>query len=166
LAQVASLSHPEVSSVVKALEKRGIVNIHFVGRSHQVVLNEKSYILKSIIEPVFKAESNTINSLLTTIRSFFENERGITSVAVFGSVAKGLEKESSDIDLLVIAEDKERANTCVSRANTETISRFGLAISQLLFSKEEFARKRNTQLGKSILESYILVWGKDLRGVL
>src|SRR3990170_2678010 len=72
LARTAGLSHPETSKVLKTLEKRGVVRLQPIGRAYQVSLNEESYILKSMIEPLFRAEENTLSSLLSTIKSFFK----------------------------------------------------------------------------------------------
>ena len=71
LARTAGLSHPEVSRVVKELERRGIAKLQPVGRAQQISLNEKSYVLKSMIEPLFRAEKNTVDSLISTIKPFF-----------------------------------------------------------------------------------------------
>ena len=101
LAKAADLSHPQTSKVLRGLESRGVVRLQPVGRAHQVSLNDESYVLKSVVEPLFAAERNTINSLVSTIRPFFEDKR-IVSVAIFGSVARGLEREASDIDLLIV----------------------------------------------------------------
>ncbi|MBI2937165.1 MAG: nucleotidyltransferase domain-containing protein [Thaumarchaeota archaeon] len=165
LARTAGLSHPETSKVLKTLEKRGVVRLQPIGRAYQVSLNEESYILKSMIEPLFQAEENTLSSLLSTIKSFFKDKR-ISTVAIFGSVAKGIEKDTSDIDLLVIAEDREFANECVSRASAATTSRFGFALSPLIMSKERFIQESDRELEKSILESYTLVCGKDLKKII
>ena len=165
LARTAGLSHPAVSLVVKDLESRGVVRLQPVGKAHQVVLNDESYILKSIVEPMIKAEENTLNSLVSTIRPFFR-EKGVTSVAIFGSVAKGLERRLSDVDLLIIADDRELANDCAARASTTTLSRFGVRLSPLIMDEALFVRKRGGDLAKSILESYTLVWGRDLREII
>lgn len=165
LARIAGISHPQASTVLRELEKRGMVKIQPVGKAYQVSLNRDSYILKSIVEPVFKAEENTLNSLISTIKPFFSDKR-ISVVAVFGSLARGLEKDTSDIDLLVITEDTEFANECVSRAGIEAFAKFGFPLSPLIMSKARFIRERNTDLVKSILESYVTVYGKDLRKVV
>ncbi len=162
LARVSGLSHPEVSLVVKTLERRGVVRLQPVGNARQVVLNDESYILKSMVEPVIEAEANTLDSLVSTVRPFFR-EKGVTSVAIFGSVARGLERKSSDVDLLVIADDKELANDCVARASEAALSKFGLGLSPLIMDHAHFIRKRGEDLARSILESYTLVWGKDLK---
>jgi len=165
LARTAGLSHPEVSRVVKELEKRGIAKLQPVGRAQQISLNEESYVLKSMIEPLFRAEKNTVNSLISTIKPFFRDSR-IVSVAIFGSMVRGLERNTSDIDLLVIAKDREVANECVARASSAAFSRFGIAMSPFIIEEERFIREHDRELEKSILESYILSYGKDPKEII
>lgn len=165
LAKTAGLSHPEVSKVVKQFERRGVVKLQPVGKAQQISLNEESYILKTIVEPLITAEKDTLGSLVSTIEPFFKDER-ISSVAIFGSVARGLEKDVSDTDLLIIAEDKELVIECAARASTATLSRFGLALSPLIMDRDRFIRRHNSELEKSILESYILVCGEDLKEIV
>ena len=43
-----------------------------VGRAYQVSLNKESYTVKSLIEPLFAAEKNTVGSLISAIAPFFE----------------------------------------------------------------------------------------------
>ncbi len=162
LARTAGLSHPTVSKVARELERRGVVKLQPVGRAYQISLNEESYVLRSVIEPLFTAERDTLSSLVSTIKPFFKDER-ISSVAIFGSVARGLERNASDIDLLIIADDRELANDCAARASTTTLSKFGLSLSPLIMDEGRLVRKRNGELEKSILESYTLVRGKDLK---
>jgi DNA-binding MarR family transcriptional regulator len=165
LAKTAGLSHPEVSLVVKDLESRGVVRLQPVGRALQVTLNDDSYILKAVVEPLITAEEKTLSALVSTVKSFFSDRR-ISSVAVFGSVAKGLERRHSDIDVLIISNDRELANNCAARAGAATLSRFGLGLSPLIMDETTFARRQGEDLTNSILESYIQVWGRDLREIV
>lgn len=89
LARTADLSHPEVSSVVRILEKRGVVKLQPVGRAQQVVLNEESYVLNSIVQPAITAEEGTLAALLATIKPSLD-DKTIESAAVFGSAVGGL----------------------------------------------------------------------------
>jgi predicted nucleotidyltransferase len=163
LARTSGLSHPEVSLVVRDLERRGVVRLQPVGRAHQVILNEENYILKSIVEPLFAAETNTLKAFISTIGPSFKHSR-ISSVAIFGSVARRLEKRISDIDLLIISNDKDIANECAARATTATLSRFGLVLSPLVMDEDSFRQGR--ELVGSILESYTMVCGRDLREIV
>ena len=164
LARTAGLSHPEVALVVRNLEKRGVVRLQPVGRAYQVILNEESYVLNSIVRPVVKAEEETLGAVIHAIKPFF-NDESIKSVAVFGSAAKGLEGEHSDIDTLIIADHRELATERVANANTETVSKFGLGLSPLIMNEGTFAKRKKQDLGKSILESYKMVRGKDLKEI-
>ena len=162
LARTAGLSHPEVALVVRNLEKRGVVRLQPVGRAHQVILNEESYVLNSIVRPAIQAEEETLRAVILAIKPFFDDE-SIKSVAVFGSAAKGHEGKQSDIDTFIIADDRELATERVADANTETVSKFGFGLSPLIMSETTFARKKKQDLGRSILESYTMVRGRDLK---
>jgi predicted nucleotidyltransferase len=162
LSLAAGVSHPQASAVLKGLERRGVVKLQPVGKAYQVSLNEESYVIKSMIEPLFTAERDTVDSLIATIRPFFDYAR-ILSAAVFGSVASGEEGNASDIDLLVIADDRGFAIRKAAGAAFAVLSQFGHVLSPLILSRERFAKDRDEELEKSILEHYVLVCGKDLR---
>ena len=164
LARTAGLSHPEVALVVRNLEKRGVVRLQPVGRAQQVILNEESYVLNSIVRPAIEAEEGTIAAVISTIKPFF-NDGSIKSVAIFGSSAKGLEGNQSDIDIFIVANDRERANERIADANGESVSRFGFGLSPMIMSESTFARKKEEDFGKSILQSYRMVTGKDLKEI-
>ena len=164
LARTAGLSHPEVSLVVRNLERWGVVRLQPVGRAQQVLLNEESYVLNSIVRPAIKAEEGTLKALMATIRPFLKG-KPINSAAVFGSAARGLERKRSDVDLLVIAEDGEVANEKVARASAAAVSKFGTGLSPLIMDKASFASRKNDDLAKSILGAYKMVCGKDLKEV-
>jgi predicted nucleotidyltransferase/DNA-binding transcriptional ArsR family regulator len=165
LARAADLSHPQASKVLKGLESRGVVRLQPIGRANQVSLNDESYVLKSVIEPLFAAEGDTVNSLASAIRPFFEDER-IASVAIFGSVARGVEKETSDIDLLIIAEDSDLANERAAAATVASLSAFGHALSPLILDRKRFAKNGGGELEKSILAHYTLVYGIDPKEIV
>ena len=165
LAKAAGLSHPQASKVLKGLESRGVVRLQPVGRAYQVSLNDESYILKSVIEPLFAAERDTVGSLASTIRPFFEDER-IVSVAIFGSVARGLEREASDIDLLIVADDRDLANERAAAATIAVLSVFGHALSPLILDRGRFAKNGKGELERSILAHYTLVCGIDPKEII
>jgi len=163
LARTSGLSHPGVSLVVRDLERRGVVRLQPVGRAHQVILNEESYILKSVVEPLIAAETNTLRALVSTIGAFFRDNR-ISSVAIFGSVARGLEKRISDVDLLIVSSDEDLANECAARATAAALSKFGLGLSPLVMDEASF--RQGGDLVESILGSYTMVCGRDLREII
>jgi predicted nucleotidyltransferase len=162
LSVAAGVSHPQASAVLKELERRGVVRLQPVGRAYQVSLNEDSYIVRSIIEPIFSAENETMSSMISSIRPFFDHPR-ILSAAIFGSVARGEEGATSDVDLLIVTEDRGLANERAAGAMEAVLPRFGHGLSPLILPKERFIRDRDGELAKSILGSYAMVCGEDLK---
>jgi DNA-binding MarR family transcriptional regulator len=65
LAEDAGISHTEAAATVQDLEKAGIILVQPVGRSHQISLNEKSYILNKIVEPAFTAEQDSFSKVIS-----------------------------------------------------------------------------------------------------
>lgn len=161
LAEEAKVSPNETALVIHGLEKFGIVKIQPIGRAYQLELNEESYLLKKIIEPILKAERNTIDELVQVLRQHLDTKK-IISAAVFGSVTKGEEKIDSDIDLLVISNDDEHAIAQISNASEQVFSVFHGSLSPIIFSDKEFKAKRKGSLVQSIIDNHILICGKKI----
>lgn len=165
LAEDSGISHTEASDTVQDLERLGIVMIQPIGRSHQVSLNEKSYILNKMIRPAIAAEHDLSSNIIMTLRNGLKfNE--ITSAVVFGSMARGEEKIQSDLDLLVISDNYDVAIEIVSAVAEDIFAKFHKKLSHIIFSKKQIKAKRGSDLVKSILKDHILVAGRDLTSVI
>lgn len=162
LAQEAKVSPNETALTIHKLEKFGIVKIQPIGRAYHLELDKESYLLKKIIEPIIKAEKNTVNELIQVLRRHLDAKKVISAV-VFGSVAKGEEKIDSDIDLLVISNDKDYAFTLISDAIQQIFSLFHGSISPLVFTEKEFKSKQKEPLIESIIGNHVLICGKEIR---
>ncbi len=134
-----------------------------MGRSYLVTLNEQSFVLQRIMKPIIHAESETLDELVNLLRRCFKREE-INSVYLFGSVVKGEEKKDSDVDLLVISSDFEKASAAVSKAQEQVAAAFNKQLSPLILSERELASKRSksSELIDSIISDHIFVVGKDL----
>ncbi len=165
LAHDAGLSHPGVSETISGLEKLGVVQIQPIGRSHRVSLNEKSYVLKKIIEPMFITEKQTFDQVISILKKHLGTKK-IISAVVFGSVSIGQEKEDSDIDVFIVSDDFDCAITVVSNAGDEIFTKFHSRISPLVFSESEFKSKKKSALVCSILDNHINIHGKNLESAL
>ena len=165
LAKDAGASHPEVSKVIDKLEKFGVVKIQPVGKAYQLSLNNKSYVLTKIVEPAIRAEQRTLDEIILMLKKYFDAEE-IIAAAIFGSVVKETEKEDSDIDLLVITDDIEKANVIIADAQEEIGLIFHSKISPIIFSKKEFKSKKNTNLVRSIINNHIMVTDKNLEKMI
>ena len=167
LAETAGVSASEASLVARQLEEDGILRLQPVGRSFLVTLNDESFVVQRIMKPVIRAESETISELVKLLKGCFvrlEEGAAIQSVYLFGSVVKGEERRDSDVDLLVISSDFEKASAIVSRAQGRVAAAFNKQLSPLILSESELGRKKrkNSELINSMASSHMLVAGKDL----
>jgi predicted nucleotidyltransferase len=161
LASEANVTHNEAALAVHDLEKMGIVKIQPIGRAYHLELNEDSYILNEIIMPAMNAEKNTMNELTVVLKKIFDT-RKIIIAAIFGSVASNKEEMDSDIDLLIISNDRDHAIALISEASRQISARFNGNLSPIIFTEKEFKAKQKGSLVQSIIDNHILISGKKI----
>jgi predicted nucleotidyltransferase len=162
LAEEAKVTPNEAALTIHDLERFGIVKIQPVGRAYQLDLNKKSYILDRIIEPIIKHEKNTFSELLALLKKHLDTKKIITAV-IFGSTVKGQEKIDSDLDLLVVSNDREHAVTQIAEATEQIFSIFHSSVSPIIFTEKEFKAKQKESLIRSIIDNHVLICGKSIK---
>lgn len=169
LSREIAITPPNVSKVLKELEKEGVIVSKKAGRSILHSLNRNHYLVKNIILPVFIKENQfkkTLAEILKTKLNF-----PIESIILFGSVARGEEKPKSDIDLLFIISNKSNSADLedkVLNLNNQIVKNFGNSISPLIIKTSEFKKKivKNNKLIKSILKEGEVLQGKMISEIL
>lgn len=109
IAKKLNTNHMIISRKLKELEKENIVDYKEEGRN-------KAYFLKKTIEArnhVISAENYKLNNIIKeapSLRNIFERiqkDKRIKLAILFGSYAKGLAKQDSDVDIYIEATDKK-----------------------------------------------------------
>ncbi len=162
LAEEAKVTPNEAALTIHDLERLGIIKIQPIGRAYQLELNKKSYILNKIIEPIIESEKNTLVELLAILKKHLDSKKIITAV-IFGSVVKGQEKIDSDMDLLVVSNDRDHVIAQISKAIEQIFSIFHGSISPIVFTEKEFKAKQKESLIRSIIDNHILICGKSIK---
>ncbi len=166
LARTANVSVNEAALTIRDLEDLGIVTVQPVGRSHQLSLNRKNYILNKVIEPVFKTEEDALEELLKVLKKNLDRKKVIVSAALFGSVAKGKEKPDSDVDILVISNDFDAASQIISNALVEVAEVFHAQLAPMTLSQKELQSKKESDLIRSIVADHVMICGKGLESMM
>ncbi|MDE1766185.1 MAG: nucleotidyltransferase domain-containing protein [Thaumarchaeota archaeon] len=161
LAKQAKISVNETALTVHHLEKLGIIKIQPVGNAYQLELNEESYILNKLVEPVIMAEKRTVLELVNLLRQHLDTSKVISAV-IFGSVATGHEKIDSDIDLLVVSDYRDHVIDRISKASQQVFLEFNGSLSPLIFTQKEFKAKQKGSLIQSIIDDHILICGRKI----
>src|SRR5487761_593696 len=163
LAKVSEVSPAEAALVAKRLQELGLIRLEPVGKSYQVLLNEKNYVLNKIMKQIIIAEEKTFDELLSILKRNLDDPK-VISACVFGSVSRREEKEDSDIDVLVISNDFEGANELIAHTYEDVFLIFGNRLSSSGMTEKEFKRKaiEKNRLVMSILENHTTFKGKDI----
>ncbi len=166
LAKISGRAVATTARAVHRLEDRGIVTVAYDGRSHMVRPNMKSYALKRVLAPAIRAEESAYDAMLGVLRrDLARNPRSITSAAVFGSTVRGEDHDRSDVGLLVVSDKYEDAIEATMRPARDIYSIFNLSLEPMVYTTEQFAEQKDEYFLASVLERYVMVYGKDLRSL-
>ena len=78
-------------------------------------------------------------------------------IILFGSVARGEDKEDSDVDILILSRNKQRTKDNAIGKAMDILLDTGTYISVKVFSPQEFERLKNTQFIAQIEKEGVLI---------
>ena len=107
LSRACDLPKATVSTIINDWDKAGLVLIRHQGRNKMAELNKKFYLLPEI-KRIFGKSKDFHRPLLKKLESMpVLKKQGVLAVLVFGSRVRGSFTSKSDLDILVVVEDKE-----------------------------------------------------------
>ncbi len=137
----------------------GLLDIGAHGHSKTIKVNKKSYVFTQIICPLFETEQNTFSALLSELKMMIKPNE-VTLFALFGSVAEHMEKPNSDIDLLIVTDNKERVETILTKKQGIIAAQFGNELSHHIFSLEEFKKKQKSPFLQDAKKKSLIFYGE------
>lgn len=118
-----------ISKIVGVLEKENLLIVNRKGKIKMFMLNEKNIFVNKFLLPIFKIEEELFRSMKKSIVKSFP-EGVVSSILIYGSYAKGIERLESDIDVMAVAKSKSSEEKC--RGLSEKISQEFLEMGVLL----------------------------------
>lgn len=145
------LSYGLVHRELQNLKYLGLVSERHKGKLRHFKINKLSPIYSEVRGLILKTEglANVIGILLNRIK-------GISYALVFGSIAKGEDIESSDVDILIVGDaDEGRIVEAAGKAER----RLGREVNYILWSEREFSRKirENNPLLSDIMKGPVIM---------
>ena len=120
-------------------ERLGIVTAKRVGKEKLYQVNHGHYLYPELQRIVYKTVA-----LGDALREVLANVKGIECAFIYGSVAKGSEKETSDIDLFILGRpDHPRLSSVLS----DVENRVGREVSVVTMAPDEWQRRRQAGEG-------------------
>ncbi len=131
VAKYSKINYKNTYFMIKELEKEGIVTLKTFGKNKKVILNKKAHPL--IFEAEFERRKKLLKNKDFLIIFKHLSELNFPFIALlFGSYAKGTAQKHSDIDLLIVCEERRQQNI------QETLDLFPLHIHPTFTKFEDF----------------------------
>jgi len=153
----------------RAVQKmKDLIRMQAVGKSRIISLNIENPTIRSYLIISSDEEKKDFLKNQPIINKIASELQTKDTVILFGSYAKGNEKESSDIDILIISKNGEKT---ISFSKYEIL--FKKRINPIFITKSEFAqmlRERGENAGRQALKKHIILqnpetfWGCVLNG--
>lgn len=157
LSSYCGVSVRGVIDILTQFERYGFVKSRRVGKAILWKLDEKNYILKSLVRPTFEAEKDLLEHLKRKI-SELVRKSPVQKAVIYGSVARGEERPDSDIDLLLIVNKKGKwTDELQDKLREEILGLFGNALSIIVCTPDEY-KKMGGEL-KRELENGVAAFG-------
>ena len=162
------LDYAYVNREVNKLIKKEIISKKTVGNSNLCSLNLKN---DEAIVLIFDYETSKKSAfykrhkvLKTYFLDLFREIKGfdVYSFVIFGSYANGTETGKSDLDILIVIEDKKKSDK-LHKAINNIFSLSTVEISPMIIDRKDFvemlANKIKLNVGKEALKSHIILYG-------
>lgn len=170
VARLTALSPPAAHSALRSLLDARVLGREIVGRQHLYRLNSGGRLVRDLLRPLFAREA----AIREDTGAFLEKQlaatglrRSVVSAVLYGSLAAGRTRESSDCDIALVAgnvRDKVRLEKAFQGSIAAAFfAEFGFHVDPYIKTEAEFRRKlrRNEPPLTTLMKSYRTLFGKD-----
>jgi predicted nucleotidyltransferase len=157
LAAAAGMDHKVISRAMPLFVSYKLVNKQQLAKANIYRLNHKHHIVKQLRQ-LFNEERMALERLGQKLAQACARSKHILSATLFGSVARGAGEPGSDIDLLIIADQRVDLKGLFDWVEIE----FGHVVAPHIWTLEELRRKRNLALFRDVSREGQHIYGKRL----
>jgi len=158
-ARAAGINHQACKQALDRLETLGLVIRQGAGHTQLLRLNFENELVKDALLPLFAAEKAFRTRLRVAITKGLGKDARIATI--FGSSARGEDKPGSDLDLLLIADARDKAALADKAAEFGRgfTRKYGIRLSPIIYTSGE--AKARYAAGDAFIKN-VLGHGVDL----
>jgi len=157
LARLMHCAHTPVLKSLSDLQGMNLIGIEKHGTANMIHFNTQSH-LAAPIQKIFATETDLKSELKQKISKIVPKAK---MVALFGSMVQGNENMNSDIDVLIITNDKNKMKRALEEARKNLSEEFGNLISPLVLTEKEFKTSKNRPFAQDLKYNYEIIAGED-----
>jgi predicted nucleotidyltransferase len=153
LARICGASPSQTNASLKEFEASGLLTREISGRSHVWRLSQE-HILSQPLARLFIEEAGSLTELKSELEKLIR-QLPIEQATLFGSLARGDERPTSDVDLLVTVRnriDKEAVEEALNAASFSFLVKFGNPLSPLVLESSRRGDSLNPELLRHVRE--------------
>lgn len=159
LSRTLKISPRTAETYLKLYRKHNIVSKEVIGNTHVYMLNNDDYLVRELKKFYILSkikETKTVEKL--------KEDVDVISIAIYGSSSSGNYSESSDIDILIITQDKiSIKKTKIPEIVRELEKIFNMEVQVTLMDFNYWKKtKKSSEFIKEILNNHILLYGVKL----
>jgi len=150
IASVLKVSHMSVNRTMRELFDMNFVDFVTIGKAHLWRINRKSYAFR-VLSEMFKGVSDIPEPLEDFKKILLKKlpKTLIKRVVLFGSVAEGLERTNSDIDVFILVKDKQskkKLETQIEKLSNLCFEVYGNRLAPYILTEQEMKQKKNLKV--------------------
>ncbi|MBI2445703.1 nucleotidyltransferase domain-containing protein [Candidatus Micrarchaeota archaeon] len=156
---MAEISAPGAWRILKLFESHGLITRVRTGKTDAWKL-QPEHVLALVLRDALLIEKTLVPKIGQFIQDQCQGVQ-IEKITLFGSVAKGLERPDSDIDVLIVVaaeEDKQKTIGCLADAGLKPYALFGNRLAPIVLTGEEYRKKKETEFHKKIQKEGIILY--------
>lgn len=153
-----------VNRVIGRLANEGIIKITKAGKAHLCSLDlnsEKTFALLSLAEIEKKEhllkENKKLKLILEDFTGMLKEKNSIITIVLFGSYAKNLATEKSDMDIFLIVKKKFP----IEPITKEIYAKYGVEINALVLTEKEFKAQKGKEIIREIIKDHYVLYGTE-----
>jgi len=162
LARRAAINDRTCRLALGRLEQLGLVENLGTGKVKLFRLNRKNYFAKTVLPSLFVGEVSFLGSLIEKLQEALIDK--CKWACIYGSVAKKMDVEFSDLDMLIIVKDEKEIENLQDKMTeliSSIISGFGLSLSPVILTDFQWRKgKQFQELKKNVIQDHIPIVGQ------
>ena len=150
IASVLNVSHMSINRTMRELADINLVHFVNIGKAHLWRVNRKSYAYK-VLSEIIKGISNIKEPLEDLKKTILRNlpKTSIKKIILFGSITKGTDSPSSDIDIFILVKDimdKEKLEPSIEKLSDICFEKYGNNLAPYVLTEREMKQKKNLKI--------------------
>lgn len=172
IAKATNISVSYTHKMLQDMKESGIINARKKGNAILYKIRENNHFVKKLLAPLFEKEKTIFGDIVGAIKkTLLKIKKDVITIALFGSVASRKETLRSDIDIVIIVNDKmakKKANNIIDTLTIDMAQKYGVALSPYILTKSEIRSKytKKVPIIQSILNNNKLIYGEPIERVI